>query len=90
MSKLPEVIVNDHAVLRYLERVMGFPIEQVRETIRADCEAAVRAGARSLKKGGVQYHFDGYAVKTVTDTQPLPSRTARTLCADPNRRQVRR
>ena len=89
MSKPPEVNVSDHAVLRYLERVLNMPIEQLRAQIKAECEGAVVAGARSLKKDGFQYHFDGYSVKTVTTASAFPSLTAREFCADPNRRQKR-
>lgn len=47
------ITVTDHAVLRYLERVMGIDMDQLRDTIQADlgraAEAAERLGQTKYK-----------------------------------------
>lgn len=52
------VNVTDRAVLRYLERVMGFDIEKVREHIRGVTLDAIEAGATSKIVDGFAYELD--------------------------------
>lgn len=59
--------VTDHAVLRYIERVMGVDIELVRATIAAipGLQAAVGAGATSFALNGIQFIIKNGVVATV-------------------------
>lgn len=63
--KKPPVHVTDHAVLRYMERVMGLDIEAVRVAIAAKVAPAVLAGACGLKSDGFNYRFAGGQVVTI-------------------------
>lgn len=66
MSRRLTITVTDHAVVRYLERVLGMNVGAIREQIEDDCRAAMSVGAASLKKDGFQYHFEGATVLSVT------------------------
>lgn len=45
--------VSDHALLRYLERVMGFDLDQLREKILSNgTKEAIEAGALRVSKDG--------------------------------------
>ena len=74
MSK--RLIVTDHAVLRYLERLGGFNIEGLRNDIRARLQAAADAGAGAVVIDGHSFLIDrgdyGPVVVTVlpVGTQP--------------------
>lgn len=57
--------VTDHAVVRYLERELGFDIEAIRQTIAIETAPAVAMGAEALKKGGLRYILKGGKVVTV-------------------------
>lgn len=46
MSK-PSVIITDHAVLRYLERIMELDLDQLREKLARDMAPAAAMGAKS-------------------------------------------
>ena len=73
------IAVSDHAVARYLERVLGFDIDGVRRVIADDCRAAIALGARTLRKDGFQYHFQDGTVATITKDQPGISATSKRL-----------
>ncbi len=45
---MPKVIVSDHAILRYLERLGGFNIEGLRQQISERLQAAADAGAEGV------------------------------------------
>lgn len=51
----PTVIVSDHALLRYLERIIGLDVEQYRARLAADLEGAAALGARSLTIDGATF-----------------------------------
>ncbi len=53
--KRPPVHVSDHAVLRYLERVQGWDIEEVRAHITRLCEPAAWCGASGIQIEGFSY-----------------------------------
>jgi hypothetical protein len=59
MNRKPPVsaplMVSDHAVLRYMERVLGFNIDGVRAQIRELTEPAYGVGASGVKKDGFYY-----------------------------------
>lgn len=71
--------VTDHAVLRYMERVLGFDIEGVREHIKAICAPAAAIGATCLRAEGVKFEFTASTntVTTVVPDGPLPNVTSR-------------
>lgn len=46
MSKT-RVTLTDHAILRYLERIMELDLEQLRDALSRDIAAAASAGAKS-------------------------------------------
>ncbi|MGS4945179.1 hypothetical protein ACVDG3_06845 [Meridianimarinicoccus sp. RP-17] len=70
--------VTDHAVLRYMERVMGYDIEAVRALIATQVETAVAVGACGLKKDGFTFRLEGENVVTVYRTHSDPRR----ICDD--------
>lgn len=60
--------VSDHAVLRFMQRVLGVDVEAVRSHIAVETQDAILTGARSLKRDQIRYVFDGGTVVTVTLT----------------------
>lgn len=70
------VIVTDHAVVRYFERVLGFDADAVREEIKRTAAAGVAAGARSVAKDGFVYMLkpDGTVTTIVEAGSPVQAR----------------
>ena len=59
--------VNDHAVLRYLQRVLGVDIDRVRRQIHADTASALAHDASGLSVNGIVYRLrDGYVITCFT------------------------
>lgn len=55
-------VVSDHALVRYMERVMGYDMNQVRNLILTDeVKSFIKAGACTIKK-------DGYTLRVVDNT----------------------
>lgn len=50
-----QVIVSDHAVLRYLERILEVDIEQLRARLGEEIRAAAAVGAKSYTHGGATF-----------------------------------
>lgn len=69
------ITVSDHAVVRYMERVLGFHVETVRWAIEHVCREAVEAGASSVRIGGLTYMIKGKTVTTIIDA-PKQNRQA--------------
>lgn len=69
--------VSDHAVIRYLERVLMFDIEGVRKHIWQTCEPAIKVGAICLRAEGAKFEFSNGRVVTVVPDGPEPNRTSR-------------
>lgn len=64
MAGLP--IVSDHAVLRYLQRVLGVDVEQLRGMIAEACER--HQGAPCVRAGGARFLMrDGRVVTVLAD-----------------------
>lgn len=62
------IIVSDHALIRYMERVMRLDIEAVRRKIeRAVKPIAGGKGRRNLKVGGFTFILQNNHVTTVLD-----------------------
>ena len=59
------VIVSDHALVRYLERVKGVDVESYRQEIVALVDAAARCGASTVSANGFTFHLDGWKVTTI-------------------------
>lgn len=62
--------VSDHAVLRYLQRVCGVDVDQVRRRIYDDTALAAHEGAFGCKVNGIVYRLKGGYVTTVTAGEP--------------------
>jgi hypothetical protein len=61
----PEPRVSDHALLRYMERVMGLPVEDIRNSILTPAvSAAIQAGASGVQLGGVKFVVKGCTIVT--------------------------
>ncbi|MFE3838865.1 hypothetical protein [Pseudogemmobacter sonorensis] len=64
--------VSDHAMLRYLERVVGIDVQQHRAAVEAAVGQAVDMGACGLVRGGFRYCIDDYRVTTVRPVSSDP------------------
>jgi hypothetical protein len=64
MKRKP-VLITDHAVVRFLERVAGLDIEALRDALAYRTWPAVQAGAATLVVGGHRYCLDGNTLITV-------------------------
>jgi hypothetical protein len=64
------ITVSDHAVLRYLERVVGIDIEALRAEIAASCGRS--AGAPCVSVGHARYLVRGRVIVTVLDGNVVP------------------
>jgi hypothetical protein len=56
--KRPRVHVTEHALLRYLERVMGLDVAALRLEIARTVDRAAEAGARAVTIAGHRYVLD--------------------------------
>ncbi len=63
--KKPIARVSDHAVLRYLQRVLEVPVEAIRDDLGRKLDDAVRAGASSVVIDGFRFVLDQDVVTTV-------------------------
>lgn len=52
MSKSDEIVVTDHALVRYIERYLDVNLDAVRQQIRDKTEDAIRAGALTIQIDG--------------------------------------
>ena len=73
---LRQILVSDHALLRWLERGHGIDIEFFRQTIRDRCQDAVLAGATQLITPEGRYLIRGTTVTTFLSRDMKPSRGA--------------
>lgn len=61
------VVVPDHALLRFLERAMEIPVEDIRKMV-ADTPGlaqAVALGAKSFSGDGLTFRLDGVRIITI-------------------------
>lgn len=71
----PDVIVTDHAVLRWLERECNIPVEEIRQLIRAGCNPYRALAPVSIKIGRIKFIVvDGRVVSTVPRGSKIPAR----------------
>jgi len=60
-----QVIVSDHAVVRYLERKYGFDVDEVRrEILTPQVKNAVNVGAAGIKVHGGTFKIAGRTITT--------------------------
>lgn len=64
--------VSDHAMLRYLERVVGIDVETYRRGVEQRVSAAVELGASGLISGGFRYAISDFRVTTVVPVSSDP------------------
>lgn len=63
--------ISDHALLRYLERVMDVDISSLKlKLLTADVKDAIRAGASAVVVEGVRFKVQDNTIVTVMDTAP--------------------
>lgn len=79
---LQPIRVTDHAVLRYLERVVGFDIDAVRKHIADTCAAPAAIGAVCVRAEGYRFEITNNTVVTVRPDGVEPSNTTRQRNAD--------
>lgn len=63
--KNPITKVSDHAVVRYMERVLLVDVDGLRHRIGQVADSAVKQGASSVTVGGVRYLLRGNTMTTV-------------------------
>jgi hypothetical protein len=70
MAKTVGPRVSDHAVLRYIERVMGVDVEQIRRGLLTPLvRQAMIAGAKQVTIEGVTFVIDNQTLVTVVEKQ---------------------
>jgi len=75
--KKPAIHATDHAMVSYLEQVMGLDLDPVRAEISAQVERGVEHGAGGVIADGYRYALKGQTVITVTSAQDPSTRTGR-------------
>jgi hypothetical protein len=80
-GKYEQVYVTDHALIRYIERVHGIDLEDIRAEVARVCErAAGVSGNVTIRSDGHFFECRDGAVVTVTP--PGYNRTKRRLMAE--------
>jgi len=70
MVKNRETQITDHALLRYLERMLGFDIEALkRELLTDEVRRAIKAGARRVHIKGVTFVVSENRIVTIYETK---------------------
>lgn len=62
-----QIIVSDHALIRYVERVLGFCLDKARADIAAIVTPAGVLGATQVCSGGFTYVIRNGTVTTIID-----------------------
>lgn len=79
--KKPAIHITDHALLRYLERVLGYDVETLRRQIGHEIAARTSGDATSVKMDGYQYRIENKAVVTITSINRPNIRSGRKVKA---------
>lgn len=58
MAMPPKVIVSEHAILRYVERILGLDLVQLKAKLERQVRAAAQAGASSFTEDGATFVFE--------------------------------
>lgn len=78
MAERSEMVVTDHAVLRFMERVYGVDVDGVRQLIATPAlVAAYKAGASKYVDGDVEYVLRDNGVVTVQIKAREPAKCGR-------------
>lgn len=72
-----EIYVSDHAVLRYVQRVLGIDTEAIRSEIRVAVKNGVELGASGVRQGNTTYKLTGQTVVTVLEKAASVRRRSR-------------
>lgn len=65
--------ITDHALLRYLERVVGIDVDAHRAAIEVKTADAMQRGASALISGGHRYVLaDGCVITVKPTSTPMP------------------
>jgi hypothetical protein len=63
--------LSDHALIRFMERALGFDVEAIKGRILTpERKAAIRAGATSISVDGVRLKVQDNVIVTVLDQSP--------------------
>lgn len=69
-----ELVISDHAMLRYIERVIGVDLEPIRQKIVDTVEPAYKAGATRISADGVTYSIrSNFVTSTLPGASPQGS-----------------
>ncbi len=79
--KKPVIHITDHALLRYLELVLGYDVETLRRQIGHEISARTSGDATSVKMDGYQYRIENKAVVTITSLNRPNIRSGRKVKA---------
>ena len=74
---MTEIIVTDHALVRWLERARGIEMEDIRAELADIARPYAKIGAMHAEVGGLWLVFDGVKLVTVQPGKPDPRQTAR-------------
>lgn len=85
MSSGDRIVVSDHALLRWIERVAGVDPDALRRQIAAEARSGLDLGARRIVQGGIVYALDPvgrrvvscFTVKEMRDERWRPRRSPR-------------
>lgn len=70
--------LSDHALLRFIERVLGVDLDQLRERLLSPAIVeAIKAGATEIIAGEVTFVVDGVIIVTTLGPGQLPTRPSR-------------
>ena len=75
--KKSRLLVSDHAIIRYLERVGGFDIDGLRRSIGQRCDAGHAAGASSVIIDGFAFLIGDDQIITVVHAETMKKRRIR-------------
>ncbi|WP_457650955.1 hypothetical protein [Profundibacter sp.] len=64
--KKPAIHITDHALLRYLERVLGYDVEALRRQLGREVASRTSGQACAVRMDGFQYRIENKAVVTIT------------------------
>jgi hypothetical protein len=62
-----QLVISDHALMRYMERVLGLDLEPYRDDIRGKISSACHAGASRVSTGGFTYQLRSGVLTTITE-----------------------
>lgn len=69
--KKPIVVVSDHALVRYIERVLNIDVEQLRREIGRRVDRGVELGATGVEIEGFLYKLsDGHVTTVLEASRP--------------------